>query len=465
MEEDEGLDLSLGLPLGASSSKSKEGNRASTVARTDDDDRTSKIVNDFRNFLNGGNPQQDPSIFHGIDAVKPQENFFVNISQASIEVDASQSGKFCIASSKRSVEVEDEKGPVVGEKRKTLLGESNAPKKQEAEAHDSDLHEKAKTSHISITTDDGSTADNEDGVESEVEGSTSRLVTHRDDESKWPAGGVSSSEVLKENGKLTIGAPSSRQPMNALNVPYSVTIKEPASVGVPSTNTCTLPGMMQAIPAVNIELPSTHALNAVNKPVMFRYSTGQLPDFDKSKAWGVARPQPFHPSYVARGISTSGSAAIQSNYDVSEAWQSTEQAKIEHKQVAGEGSSSCADDDTRGSSILRGKAASEVPTSNDFPSEYPAIRPGVAVDIKVGGSGSLPNLPWVSTTCPGPNGRMISGVTYKFNANQIKIVCACHGSHMSPEEFIQHAAEEPPATDATAGLISVTSNPATTARS
>lgn len=97
-----------------------------------------------------------------------------------------------------------------------------------------------------------------------------------------------------------------------------------------------------------------------------------------------------------------------------------------------EGSSARADDEARAH------------TENSFPTEYPAIRPGMAAEVKFGGSGSLPNLPWVSTSGPGPNGRTISGVTYRFSSNQIKIVCACHGLHMSPEDFIQHASEEPP---------------------
>ena len=72
--------------------------------------------------------------------------------------------------------------------------------------------------------------------------------------------------------------------------------------------------------------------------------------------------------------------------------------------------------------------------------EDSTIRPGVAPGLKFGGTGSCPDLPWVSTT--GPNGKTISGVTYKYSKSQIRIVCACHGTHMSPEEFIQHASAE-----------------------
>lgn len=89
---------------------------------------------------------------------------------------------------------------------------------------------------------------------------------------------------------------------------------------------------------------------------------------------------------------------------------------------------------------LREKNISEQSTGEGCSIDFSAIKLGLAADVKFGGSGSLPNLPWVSTT--GSKGKTISGVTYKYNINQIKIVCACHGSHMSPDDFIQHANED-----------------------
>ena len=79
--------------------------------------------------------------------------------------------------------------------------------------------------------------------------------------------------------------------------------------------------------------------------------------------------------------------------------------------------------------IFRSKDGTDQATTEAFSFESPAIRPGIAADLKFGGSGSHPNLPWVSTTGPGPNGKTISGVTYRYSRDQIKIVCACHGSH------------------------------------
>lgn len=137
------------------------------------------------------------------------------------------------------------------------------------------------------------------------------------------------------------------------------------------------------------------------------------------------------------------------------------------QQVGEEGSSSHTEGDLKeNNAIHQVKDVSDQPRAESLPSEFPAIRPGITADLKFGGCGSYPNLPWVSTTGSGPNGRTISGVTYKYSPTQIKIVCACHGSHMSPDEFIQHASEENSSPDAGTGLTSISgSNPAASAQS
>lgn len=137
------------------------------------------------------------------------------------------------------------------------------------------------------------------------------------------------------------------------------------------------------------------------------------------------------------------------------------------QQVGEEGSSSHTGSDLKvNQAIHLVKDATDQPKADSLPSEFPAIRPGVAADLKFGGCGSYPNLPWVSTSGSGPNGRTISGVTYKYSPTQIKIVCACHGSHMSPDEFIQHASEENNTPDGGTGLTSLSgSNPAASAQS
>ncbi|PWA77251.1 ninja-family protein [Artemisia annua] len=98
------------------------------------------------------------------------------------------------------------------------------------------------------------------------------------------------------------------------------------------------------------------------------------------------------------------------------------------------------------------------------PPKYPAIRPGIAAELRFGGSGSSPNPPWVSTTGSGPNGKTIS--CDRYSGSQMRIVCACHGSHLSPEEFVQHASEEQPNQNSgSSGLPSFpNSNPAASAQ-
>lgn len=131
-----------------------------------------------------------------------------------------------------------------------------------------------------------------------------------------------------------------------------------------------------------------------------------------------------------------------------------------------EGASSQAEDVKGSSTNLRAKDVPEKSTGEGFSIDFSAIKPGLAADVKIGGNGSIPNLPWVSTTGSGPNGRTISGVTYRYSTNQIRIVCACHGFHMSPDEFVRHANEDHPNVEGGAVLGTIANgNPAASTQS
>lgn len=52
---------------------------------------------------------------------------------------------------------------------------------------------------------------------------------------------------------------------------------------------------------------------------------------------------------------------------------------------------------------------------------------------------SMPQMPYVSTTGNGPNGKTVHGFLYRYSKSEISIVCVCHGSTFSPAEFVQHA--------------------------
>ncbi|XP_022754997.1 ninja-family protein mc410 [Durio zibethinus] len=489
MEDDNGLELSLGLSCGASSAKSKGKIGSSSDTRTEGGDKAIRIVDDFKNFLEAGNQKQDPSVgSQRNDPVKPSENFFNDLLKGAADAEASENLNdrgLWGTNNNRSAEIDEDKRSEAGSKRKMLFDEINNQKKLEREALHTDLHEKPITSRISITTEDGSAAENEDVAESEVEGSTSRLVSHHDDGSKRFIGVGGSSEVPKELklANLNYGNPFPVQSVNVMNVPFTLPMKDGNPVGTPSSSGHTLPDMIQIMPTGNSEQSGTRPVNPGNLPVMFGYSPVQLPLLDKDNSWGmVSHPPQFHPSYASRGLPnpdkhSDGLKISQASMHTIE-HNSLEAAqhdgrtfglvKGEGKQHATEeGSSTQAEEDVKASSMnLRTNAASDRPTAEGLSLDFSAIKPGIAADLKFGGSGSYPNLPWVSTTGTGPHGRTISGVTYRFSANQIKIVCACHGTHMSPEEFIRHASEECPNPDNSNGLATFPStNPSASAQS
>ncbi|XP_028118077.1 ninja-family protein mc410-like isoform X1 [Camellia sinensis] len=506
MEDENGLELSLGLSWSRSSAKSKDNNDNSSETRADEGDRSNKLINDFKNFLEGGTRKQESSMgSQRSDPVKPDDSFCNNFSNAAADVDSSKNlngrGLWVANDSRcRSAEVEEEKRPEASNKRKNLLDEMNNQKKRERESHNTDLHDKSRPSHISINTDDGSTAENEDVADSEVDGSTSRLVPHHDDGAKKYIRGAGPSDVANEGhtvtdssvvdlqgqNKFTISSEREfkighmpyvsfpAQSINIMNVPYSLPLKESNSIGMPSTPSYPLPGMMQVMSAANGDRGGIQPVMPGNLPVMFGYSPVHIPVLDKDNPHGSAHPQQLHPSYVGRVLPNSdkqndGLKISQAGMPVimhkpSEASQyngmALEQAKGDGKQhVTDGGSSSQTQDGAKGSNMMFGaQVESDKPGVEGSPSEFPAIRPGIAADVKFGGCGSYPNLPWVSTKGPGPNGKAISGVTYRYSPIQIKIVCACHGLHMTVEEFVRHAGDEQTNQDSGSGLAALPSN-------
>ncbi|KAK1437696.1 hypothetical protein QVD17_03492 [Tagetes erecta] len=58
----------------------------------------------------------------------------------------------------------------------------------------------------------------------------------------------------------------------------------------------------------------------------------------------------------------------------------------------------------------------------------------------IGSSCSMEDMPCVFTQGDGPNGRVVEGILYKYGkGEQVKIMCICHGSFLSPAEFVKHA--------------------------
>ncbi|XWS47198.1 hypothetical protein CRYUN_Cryun14cG0132500 [Craigia yunnanensis] len=51
---------------------------------------------------------------------------------------------------------------------------------------------------------------------------------------------------------------------------------------------------------------------------------------------------------------------------------------------------------------------------------------------------TLRNMPCVSTTGSGLNGKTINGFLYRYTKSEVSIICVCHGSSFTPAEFVQH---------------------------
>ncbi|KAF9624558.1 hypothetical protein IFM89_011732 [Coptis chinensis] len=60
--------------------------------------------------------------------------------------------------------------------------------------------------------------------------------------------------------------------------------------------------------------------------------------------------------------------------------------------------------------------------------------------IRETGMKVMEEMPCVSTKGDGPNGRRIEGFLYRYKkGEEVRIVCVCHGSFLTPAEFVKHA--------------------------
>ncbi|CAN4075632.1 unnamed protein product [Withania somnifera] len=85
----------------------------------------------------------------------------------------------------------------------------------------------------------------------------------------------------------------------------------------------------------------------------------------------------------------------------------------------------------------------------DFGSRTPGgeveITPSKRIDITrsrvhEARANTLGDMPCVFTKGDGPNGRTTDGILYKYGkGEEIRIMCVCHGSFLSPAEFVKHA--------------------------
>ncbi|XP_008793086.1 protein NINJA homolog 1-like isoform X2 [Phoenix dactylifera] len=493
MEDENGLELSLGLSCGGSSGKSK-GRDVPSDTKVDDGSGTKlsggKVTASdvsFKNFFQTSVENQDHNGKQKVDPVSlPHEKFWTDLykhaaplADGSNDVHSSQA-HFTRYQEQRipnnkTTDAEEEKSG--SSKCKLPFEGINLQKKHERAVDHGDAQGKVPTgnkllkrSHVSVTTEDCSSGENEDAAESEAEGSNSWLVSQLEDSSKSDKrvidkhvlndqSGVSfqgqkqpsfsGNDSNQETGKVAYRIPS-LQPSTVMTVPHPIPVKVPTIANAPNATRFPSSCVMQLMPLSNSERPVVQTMNTSNLQLAFGYSPVQLPTLETNSSWAFGS-QPQHASSSA--IKDNADGALQhsagdakSSHAFMYEGRSSDLGKSSGKQIgeAGASSSSQAEEEDKGSNtIFRQKETANQRVAESFSHGGSAIRPGMfASDVKIGGCGSYPDLPWVSTTAPGPNGKTISGVTYKYNRNQIKIVCACHGSHMTPEEFIQHASAD-----------------------
>ncbi|KAK8933613.1 hypothetical protein KSP39_PZI015940 [Platanthera zijinensis] len=447
MEDESGLELSLGLSWGGSSSKSKVKEASSDPKGVENQESKGKQKSD--------------------QITQPQENFFTDLAKCSTPIEVcpndarknlSPFKRYQELLSNRSIEADDERSG--SNKRKLPVEEKNFQNKHENFVDYVDMHAAKKScvtpllrdSHVSNTTEDGSTGENEDVAESEAEGPQSWLASQREENTKCSDNlkfngksavcesiGIASKglrescllgkETNPEYGKTMRGIPLSAQPSKVMNVSNPVHGTLPSSSGGlnPSTS------VMKLVPIANSERPVAPTENANNMQLTFGYPSVQLPTLEAVSAWTFSS-QPLHiSSFSSRGQST----GVQNQEHFEDGVKRSQDLAISSTKYALETAPS--EEGKTKNYITKANEATKMPGIEGFSREMLAIRPGIAPNLRFGGCGSHPDLPWVSATGQGPNGKTISGVTYKYSENQIKVVCACHGTHMSPEEFARHA--------------------------
>ncbi|XP_018502986.2 ninja-family protein AFP3 [Pyrus x bretschneideri] len=90
--------------------------------------------------------------------------------------------------------------------------------------------------------------------------------------------------------------------------------------------------------------------------------------------------------------------------------------------------------------------------------ESPSRKPNTQENSKRETSrNGMEDMPCVFTKGDGPNGRKVEGILYRYGkGEEVRIMCICHGSFLSPAEFVKHAG----GSDVTNPLRHIVVNPA-----
>ncbi|URE33879.1 ninja-family protein [Musa troglodytarum] len=232
--------------------------------------------------------------------------------------------------------------------------------------------------------------------------------------------------------KVTYGTPLSLQPLTVSMVPYPIPAK-PTVVGAPITTSSPSPYVAQPTIPTKDERPVVQGTNTDDQQIVFGYSSVHLPSLETNSSWAFGS-QPQIVSSLAVGTSNSllhedetkrSNVSTQMHPSTNLGYENKlaglAKGNDKHVVETGASSSSKAEEGKGISYILRQKQTTNPLVVEGFRHDGSAIKPGVSSNLQFGGCGSFPDLPWVSATGPGPKGKTISGVTYKYSNNQIKV--------------------------------------------
>lgn len=147
--------------------------------------------------------------------------------------------------------------------------------------------------------------------------------------------------------------------------------------------------------------------------------------------------QPVAASQVSNGSLGSGSSRM---------------SELEGQSIQGTNKSSEARSPSSVQSTIEAESRSRIPPPSRLLSQLSGNFVGVARETNPGNptlgnngveetvKNKLEDMPCVSTTGDGPNGKRIEGFLYRYRkGEEVRIVCVCHGSFLSPAEFVKHA--------------------------
>ncbi|KAL6841309.1 hypothetical protein ACP4OV_028827 [Aristida adscensionis] len=206
---------------------------------------------------------------------------------------------------------------------------------------------------------------------------------------------------------------------------------DPSPAPAPLLRTSSLPTETEEERWRRREMQSQRRLEARRKRVERRSSMG-------SSATAPGRPAVDAPAAVdglrlRRAVGSQGSSSLSTR---------------EHSNVNGVCKSSeaspSASDNTNQNSTLQPPTTAAAKPLNSAVTGQPPLRTLGSLTMRTSSTGDIrkimmEDMPMVSSKVEGPNSRRVDGLYRYKNGEGVRIVCVCHGSFLTPAEFVKHA--------------------------